>query len=124
MQENPYFANIQPFLITAKVTKPTFLIPWKSCDVNLPTNYWCRQSVKMSFYLLESDSFKSFVNELEPHDRLPTRQAMSGELIPAMYNTIKQSVMKTVSKAAAVALTTYTWISLSNEAFVGATAHH
>lgn len=78
----------------------------------------------LPFYLLESDSFKLFVNELEPRYRLPTRQAMSGELIPAMYSTVKQSVMKTLSEAAAVALTTDAWTSVSNDAFVGVTAHY
>jgi len=78
----------------------------------------------LPFYLLESDSFKSFVHELEPRYRSPTRKAMSAELIPAMYNTIKQSVIKTLSEAPAVALTTDAWTSVSNEAFVGVTAHY
>jgi hypothetical protein len=78
----------------------------------------------LPFYLFQSKSFKSFVYELEPRYRLPTRRALSRELIPTMYSPVKQSVMNTFSEAPAVALTTDAWTSVSNEAFIGVTAHY
>lgn len=49
---------------------------------------------------------------------------MSNDLIPPTYDTVKQSVMKTLKEAGAVALTTDAWTSVGNEAFIGVTAHY
>lgn len=89
---------------------------------NLLVQTICKDA--LPFNLLDSDSFKLFVNELEPRYRLPTRKAMSNDLIPSTYDTVKQSVMKTLQEAGAVALTTDAWTSVSNEAFIGVTAHY
>lgn len=89
---------------------------------NLLVQTICKDA--LPFNLLNSDSFKLFVTELEPRYRLPTRKAMSNDLIPSTYDTVKQSVMKTLQEAGAVALTTDAWTSVGNEAFIGVTAHY
>ena len=89
---------------------------------NLLVQTICKDA--LPFRLVESDSFKQFVATLDPRYQLPTRKKLSSDMIPAMYDIIKQSVLTSISQSTAIALTTDAWTSLNNEAFIGVTAHY
>jgi len=77
----------------------------------------------LSFRLLESASFKAFVQELDPRYRLPTRQSMSSTLVPDRYNVVKEEIKESIAQAVSHSVTTDMWTSSNNVAYMGVTAH-
>ena len=45
-------------------------------------------------------------------------------MIPEMYESVQKSVITEISKATSITITTDAWTSVSNESFVGVTAHY
>lgn len=123
MQSRKRKLSTQPSVLTS-FAKPTPYEP--NCSKVRKVNSLLVKSVckdALPFRLVESESFNAFVRELDPRYRLPTRKALSHEMIPNTYDVLKQSVMSSLSQATAVALTTDAWTSVTNDAFLGVTAH-
>jgi len=77
----------------------------------------------LPFRVVESSAFKAIIAELDPRYKLPTRQALSAQLIPKKYEETKSDIKQSLDKSRATAVTTDMWTSSSNHSFMGVTAH-
>lgn len=71
------------------------------------------------FKIVEDKGFKSFVKMLNPSYTLPSRQSISKEHIPALY----EKCMREMKEAEHICLTTDRWTSRNNESFMAITIH-
>jgi len=77
----------------------------------------------LPFNLVESPSFRAFVEELDPKYKLPTRKALSTTLIPERHEIIQTKIREDMSKGKAKAVTTDMWTSSNNDSYMGVTCH-
>ncbi|XP_064456888.1 zinc finger BED domain-containing protein 6-like [Ornithodoros turicata] len=75
------------------------------------------------FSLVEGEQFKQFVYALNPNYRLPTRKTLSSTLLPQQHAKVAEQVRMHLRSATAVCLTTDGWTSMTNESYIGLTAH-
>jgi hypothetical protein len=80
------------------------------------------------FSLVTDSGFRSFVKSLEPRYKLPTRQKLSKELIPDLYNATKSHIKSMMNgdeklKLSSVSITTDGWTSATNDSYISFTAH-
>ncbi|XP_064463311.1 zinc finger BED domain-containing protein 6-like [Ornithodoros turicata] len=75
------------------------------------------------FSLVEGEHFKQFVYALNPNYRLPTRKPLSSTLLPQLHAKVAEQVRMHLRSATAVCLTTDGWTSMTNESYIGLTAH-
>ena len=104
-RHTPYTAD------NAKVSRLHQLLVALICKEGLPFN------------IVESESFKAFVHELDPRYVLPTRQALSATLIPSTYEKTKNELQISLASAQAQAVTTDMWTSSANHSYMGVTVH-
>ena len=81
----------------------------------------CKEA--LPFSLVESESFKAFVKELDPRYVLPSWHALSARMVPEKYDQVKASVKDSMAQSQSHSVTTDMWTSSSNVAFMGVTAH-
>jgi len=81
----------------------------------------CREGLPLR--LVETESFKAFIRELDPRYNLPTRQSLSQVLIPTKYDETKAQLQESIDQAQSVSITTDMWTSSANEAYMGITGH-
>ena len=75
----------------------------------------------LPFNIVESTVFIDFVRSLKPAYRLPSRNALSGEIL-MNYGKIHDAVVDEVEKAQSVCLSVDAWTNIRNESVVGFTA--
>ena len=51
----------------------------------------------LPFRVVESSAFKAFIAELDPRYKLPTRQALSAQLIPKKYEETKSDIKQSLA---------------------------
>ena len=61
---------------------------------------------------------------LETQYNVPSRKYFSNTVIPALYEETQRGIVKELSEAAYVALTTDGWTSRATESFLTVTVHH
>jgi hypothetical protein len=89
----------------------------------LLVNLICKEG--LPFSLLESEAFKMFVLALDPRYKLPTRQAMSAQMIPDRYEEVKSAVVSHLARSGSNAsFTTDTWTSSAADAYSAVTPHY
>lgn len=77
----------------------------------------------LPFTIVESDSFKAFLQELSPSYIPPSRKTLSNALLLKFYNIVREDVSKSIGQAEYIALTTDAWTSASHQQYVAVTAH-
>ncbi|XP_053596732.1 zinc finger BED domain-containing protein 6-like [Microplitis demolitor] len=75
-------------------------------------------------YLVEETEFKNFVHLLCPSYSLPSRKALSENLLPQLYLKLTHEIQSKIEKALAICLTTDGWTSRNNQSFIAVTAHY
>ena len=113
----------QPTLL-ATIAKSTYYSetnPKKKKLDGIVTSLVCKEG--LSFRLVGTQSFQKFVSELDSRYRLPTRQSLSGTLIPDMYAEVKKNTMIVIKSATAWAFTTDMWTSTNNDSYMALTCH-
>ena len=75
------------------------------------------------FSIVTDTGFREFVTALDPSYRIPSRNMITTELLPAAYNNAKDRVKDMLADAEAVTLTTDSWTSLTTESYVAVTCH-
>lgn len=77
----------------------------------------------LPFTIVESDSFRTFIQELSPSYMPPSRKTLSNALLLKYYNIVRENVAKVLREAEYIALTTDAWTSSSHQQYVSVTAH-
>ena len=76
------------------------------------------------YSIVNDVGFREFTRSLEPRYKLPTRQQLSSEIIPAMYEMSTDAISTSLSEASSLAITTDMWTSLFNDAYMSITGHY
>lgn len=76
------------------------------------------------YSVVEDEGFRFMCNTLEPRFTIPSRQTITDNSVPALYNKIKSEVEQELENAERVALTTDAWTSCATNSYVTITAHH
>lgn len=86
--------------------------------------YICKSFAPLS--TVESESFSSLINVLDSRHKVPGRKAFTDEIIPRMYNTTRDMVLKEItSEAAWYCVTTDAWTSsVTMTPFLSLTLHY
>uniref|UniRef100_A0A8D8YQC9 Zinc finger BED domain-containing protein 1 n=1 Tax=Cacopsylla melanoneura TaxID=428564 RepID=A0A8D8YQC9_9HEMI len=77
------------------------------------------------FKMVEDVEFQNFVQMLNPAYKLPTRKNLSTLMLPAMYqNTLELVKNEVTANADYVSITTDSWTSIKNQAYIAVTVHY
>ncbi|XP_015376740.1 PREDICTED: zinc finger BED domain-containing protein 4-like [Diuraphis noxia] len=76
-----------------------------------------------AFSIVDDKEFRKFVNMLNPGYELPSRQTVSKNLIPRLYNSTLEVLKKKVENASAVSLTADGRTCINNRSYMAVTAH-
>ena len=75
------------------------------------------------YSLVENAGFINLVKTLDSRYQIPSRTYFSETLIPDLYNAEKGALMKDISSASSIALTTDGWTSRATESYITVTVH-
>ncbi len=76
------------------------------------------------FSVVENDGFTHLLSVLEPRYQLPSRPHFSQNVLPPLYSEVRAKLVKDLSNAKFIALTTDGWTSRVTQSFVTITARH
>jgi len=76
------------------------------------------------FSIVEDRGFREYVAHLDPSCQLPSRRTLTRELLPRLYDDVKEDVQTVLSGVETVSLTTDSWTSRSTENYIAVTAHY
>ncbi|XP_048020934.1 E3 SUMO-protein ligase ZBED1-like [Megalobrama amblycephala] len=103
--------------------------------LQLPTN--SERSVKITeaiagfickdmrpYSVVENVGFRRLMKVMEPNYVIVSRKHLSEEVIPNMYQTVKDGVVCKLKTAERVGITSDTWTSVATESYMSVTAHY
>ncbi|XP_062699516.1 E3 SUMO-protein ligase ZBED1-like [Aedes albopictus] len=102
------------------VIKPMSVQKSRLIDMQLLRMICCEYQ---PFSIVEDQEFRKFVQLLNPSYTLPSRKTLSNSLLPVIYNEHMDKVMKSLSEAHAVALTSDGWKNSNNVGYYALTVH-
>ncbi len=76
------------------------------------------------FSVVENDGFTHLLSVLEPRYQLPSRPHFSQNVLPHLYSEVRAKLVKDMSNAKFIALTTDGWTSRVTQSFMTITAHY
>ncbi|XP_034023290.1 zinc finger BED domain-containing protein 1-like [Thalassophryne amazonica] len=76
------------------------------------------------YSVVENAGFKHLISVLEPRYSIPSRSHLTTRLLPSMYEDAKEKVLRGLSTAELVAITTDGWTSRATESYITVTAHY
>lgn len=77
-----------------------------------------------AFSIVESRSFRKFVEKLNPGYSLPARKTLSTTMMTFKYGEISGKIMAELDKTSSVCITTDAWTSRNNDSFIAVTCHY
>ncbi|KAL2102146.1 hypothetical protein ACEWY4_001314 [Coilia grayii] len=75
------------------------------------------------YSVVENEGFRHLMKVTEPHYIMVSRKRLSEEVIPNMYQSVKENVKSKLQSAERVGITSDTWTSLATESYMSVTAH-
>ncbi|KAM8733234.1 E3 SUMO-protein ligase ZBED1-like [Acanthopagrus schlegelii] len=75
------------------------------------------------YSVVENDGFRHLMKVAEPHYVMVSRKSLSEEVIPNIYQSVKENVKTKLQSAERVGITSDTWTSLATESYMSVTAH-
>ena len=75
------------------------------------------------YSVVENGGFRHLMKVAEPHYVMVSRKRLSEEVIPNMYQSVKENVKTKLQSAERVGITSDTWTSLATESLRSVTAH-
>lgn len=75
------------------------------------------------FSVVSDEGFRRFTEALNPDYTLPSRQFLSGTLLPAKYIEVQNRARELLKDAHSITLTTDAWTSCANDSYLALTAH-
>ena len=78
------------------------------------------------YSIVDDIGFRDFVHTLEPRYKLPTRHALSNEIVPALYEKVRGEVALSMNYNCvySLAVTTDGWTSNTNDSYISFTSHY
>ncbi|KAK9961837.1 hypothetical protein ABG768_007237 [Culter alburnus] len=76
------------------------------------------------YSVVENVGFRRLMKVMEPNYVIVSRKHLSEEVIPNMYQTVKDGVMCKLKTAERVGITSDTWTSVATESYMSVTAHY
>ncbi|XP_053565459.1 embryonic protein UVS.2-like isoform X2 [Bombina bombina] len=76
------------------------------------------------YSVVENLGFRNLLKTLEPRYKIPSRNHLTENVIPALYHETKAQVIASMSQASRVALMCDSWTSVTTESYVTVTAHY
>ncbi|XP_053554170.1 thyroid hormone receptor alpha isoform X1 [Bombina bombina] len=76
------------------------------------------------YSVVENLGFRNLLKTLEPRYKIPSRNHLTENVIPALYHETKAQVIASMSQASRVAITCDSWTSVTTESYVTVTAHY
>ena len=74
--------------------------------------------------IVEDEGFLELINYLNPRYEMIARSTIRDKRLPALYNLKKAEIMKEMSEALSVAVTTDSWTSHATQSYTTITAHY
>jgi hypothetical protein len=75
--------------------------------------------------IVENRGFIEFVKALDPKYKLPTRQANTVNLLPALYENMKEKIKDKLAMASVIHLTSDTWTDTNKQfSYIAVTVHY
>nr|XP_055034732.1 E3 SUMO-protein ligase ZBED1-like isoform X2 [Misgurnus anguillicaudatus] len=122
-------------IISKPATGPQQMTLKQTLQLPLPTN--SARSVKITeaiagfickdmrpYCVVENVGFRRLMKVMEPNYVIVSRKRLSEEVIPNMYQTVKDGVMCKLKTAERVGITSDTWTSVATESYMSVTAHY
>ena len=97
--------------------------PTQILDKRLWWMLWLTCWVLEPISVVEGEGFRSLMALAEPRFAMPSRSHLTAQVIPSMYNTMREQVTKEISQSTCVALTSDMWTSRATENYTTVTAH-
>ncbi|XP_056116473.1 E3 SUMO-protein ligase ZBED1-like [Rhinichthys klamathensis goyatoka] len=76
------------------------------------------------YSVVENVGFRRLMKVMEPNYVIVSRKRLSEEVIPNMYQTVKDGVMCKLKTAERVGITSDTWTSVATESYMSVTVHY
>ncbi|XP_054592246.2 E3 SUMO-protein ligase ZBED1-like [Nothobranchius furzeri] len=76
------------------------------------------------YSVVENEGFKRLMKVAEPQYVMVSRKRLSEEVIPNMYQSVKENVKSKLQSAERVGITTDTWTSVATESYMSLTTHY
>lgn len=76
------------------------------------------------FNVVESPSFRNFINKINPGYPRPTRKTLSTALLEKHYTIHAENIIEKLKTAKFVAITTDCWSSIAKESYISITVHY
>uniref|UniRef100_A0A3B1JJI0 Zinc finger BED domain-containing protein 1-like n=1 Tax=Astyanax mexicanus TaxID=7994 RepID=A0A3B1JJI0_ASTMX len=76
------------------------------------------------YSVVENTGFKHLISVLEPRYSIPSRSHLTTKVLPSMYEDTKENVLRGLSNAELIAITTDGWTSRATESYITVTAHY
>ncbi|XP_051973794.1 E3 SUMO-protein ligase ZBED1-like [Xyrauchen texanus] len=130
---NHMMRHHQDIILSKPATGPQQMTLKKT--LQLPTN--SARSVKITeaiagfickdmrpYSVVENVGFRRLMKVMEPNYVIVSRKRLSEEVIPNMYQTVKDGVMCKLKTAERVGITSDTWTSVATESYMSVTVHY
>jgi len=76
------------------------------------------------YAIVEDEGFRRYSNHLEPRYSLPSRRLLSEQIMPGIYEKVKDRLQSSLRKAKRISFTTDIWTEpCTTKAFIGISAH-
>ncbi|XP_028254439.1 zinc finger BED domain-containing protein 1-like [Parambassis ranga] len=76
------------------------------------------------YSVVENEGFRRLIKVTEPLYVMVSRKRLSEEVIPNMYQSVKEDVKSKLKSAVRVGITSDTWTSVATESYMSVTAHY
>ncbi|XP_063049938.1 E3 SUMO-protein ligase ZBED1-like isoform X1 [Engraulis encrasicolus] len=113
----------KPFTISAAFKQPLAADTAKAKSISKAIGLFIAKDMQ-PYSVMEGEGFRNMLKVLEPRYVMPTRRYFGTNVIPHLYEETRQDIVKELSEACQVALTTDGWTSRSTESYLTVTAHH
>ena len=77
----------------------------------------------MPLSVVESSSFRTFVQNLDPRYHVPSIKLLSQKILPEKYKAIETKILATLGDASNVSITLNIWSNRQMKAYIGILAH-
>ena len=75
------------------------------------------------YSVVENDGFRQLMKVAEPHYQMVSRKRISEDVIPNIYQSVREKVKTHIQSAERVGVTTDTWTSVATESYMSVTTH-
>ncbi|XP_049320146.1 E3 SUMO-protein ligase ZBED1-like [Astyanax mexicanus] len=113
----------KPFTISAAFKQPLAEDTAKAKSISKAIGIFIAKDMQ-PYSVVEGEGFRNMIKVLEPRYVMPSRRYFGTNVIPNLYEETRVDIVKELSEACQIALTTDGWTSRSTESYLTVTAHY